>query len=133
MNSIGISALMIDKKASMIYAGSSEGTIYKKSEDNGVTDAEELITAPAEYKLSQNYPNPFNPSTTIEFGVRETGSYKLRIYNAIGEQVAELVNGELKSGYHQVHFDASRLSSGIYFYKLAGEKINLTKKMILMK
>ncbi len=133
MNGYGISALMIDKNSSMIYAGSSAGKMYKKLEDNSVTEVDEIIETPTEYKLSQNYPNPFNPSTTIEFGVSDAGNYKLRVYNAIGEQVAELVNGELTSGYHQVHFDASRLASGIYFYKLVGKNVNLTRKMILMK
>lgn len=133
MNGHGISALMIDKNASTIYAGSSEGVIYKKKETDSVTDVESIIESPTEYKLSQNFPNPFNPSTTIEFGVKDAGNYKLKVYNSIGEQVAELVNGELNSGYHQVHFDASRLASGIYFYKLVGKNINLTRKMILMK
>jgi hypothetical protein len=123
---------MVDKNSSTLYAGSNNGMIYKKRE-GGITSTEEIVETPREYKLDQNYPNPFNPATTIEFGVRESGSYRLVIYNIIGEQVAELVNGELSAGYHKVNFDASRLASGIYLYKLAGDKVNITKKMILMK
>ncbi|PKL87064.1 MAG: hypothetical protein CVV23_17305 [Ignavibacteriae bacterium HGW-Ignavibacteriae-2] len=133
MNGYGISALMVDKNASMIYAGGTGGTIYKKREDGNFTDVNNELEVPAEFNLSQNYPNPFNPSTSIEFGIREAGQYSLLVYNIIGEQVAELVNGELNAGRHQVHFDANRLSSGIYIYKLVGNKVNITRKMILMK
>ncbi|MBN1301910.1 MAG: choice-of-anchor A family protein [Melioribacteraceae bacterium] len=132
MGGYGISSLMVDKNASTLYAGSSNGVIYKKRED-GVTANNDEISAVTEYNLSQNYPNPFNPATNIEFSVRESGIYTLKIYNVIGQEVAELVNGELNPGYHKVEFDASRLSSGVYIYKLVGSKVNLSRKMILMK
>ena len=101
--------------------------------ENNVTDVEIDETVPVEFALSQNFPNPFNPSTTIKFSIPVNGEYNLRIYNIIGEQVAQLLNGEMNPGYHEVQFDASHLSSGVYLYSLVGKNVNITRKMILMK
>ena len=90
--------------------------------------------SPESYKLSQNYPNPFNPNTTIEFEIKEDAKVKLTVYNILGEQVAELVNGDINMGTHKVDFNAANLASGVYVYRLeAGSKFAETKKMILMK
>ncbi|MFO7448236.1 MAG: SdrD B-like domain-containing protein, partial [Ignavibacteriaceae bacterium] len=88
---------------------------------------------PTEFALGQNYPNPFNPSTTIEFSVANKEMISLRIYDMLGQQVAELINGELEVGKHSVNFDAGMLSSGVYFYKLQGNSVNITKKMTFAK
>jgi len=88
---------------------------------------------PDTYTLSQNYPNPFNPTTTINFALPENANVTLKVYDIIGRQVAELVNGEVEAGYHQVVFDATKLSSGIYFYRLTTDKFTQINKMILMK
>jgi len=88
---------------------------------------------PAQYVLSQNYPNPFNPSTQIEFGIPKQGFVKLAVYNSEGQEVAVLVNESLSAGNYNIPFDASALSSGVYFYKLAAGNNTLTKKMILVK
>ncbi|MBZ0200005.1 MAG: T9SS type A sorting domain-containing protein [Ignavibacteriaceae bacterium] len=88
---------------------------------------------PTVYSLSQNYPNPFNPSTTIKFGLPESGLVDLRVYNNLGEEVARLVNNELAAGYHETTFEASNLSSGMYIYKLISGKFTQTKKLILLK
>jgi hypothetical protein len=90
-------------------------------------------TPPDNFVLHQNYPNPFNPSTTIQFVVPDAGKYVLKVYNMLGQEVATLVDNDLSSGLHKVNFDANNLSSGIYLYKLAGSKVNLSKKMILRK
>jgi hypothetical protein len=85
------------------------------------------------YLLEQNYPNPFNPITTIGYGIREKGNVKITILNAIGEDVAVILNEEREPGFHQVEFNAANLPSGVYFYQLkAGDYID-TKKMILLK
>jgi hypothetical protein len=85
------------------------------------------------YLLEQNYPNPFNPTTTIGYGIREKGNVKITILNAIGEDVAVILNEEREPGFHQVEFNAANLPSGVYFYQLkAGDYID-TKKMILLK
>jgi photosystem II stability/assembly factor-like uncharacterized protein len=85
------------------------------------------------YVLEQCYPNPFNPTTTIGFGLQNKSTVKITILNAIGEEVAVVLNEEREAGYHQVEFNATNLPSGVYFYQLkAGEFISI-KKMILLK
>ena len=86
-----------------------------------------------EYRVSQNYPNPFNPSTNIEFAIPENGLVSLKVYNVLGEEVAELINKELTTGTYTVNFNASKLTSGIYFYTLSSGNFVQTKKMLLLK
>ncbi len=85
------------------------------------------------YSLSQNYPNPFNPSTQINFSLAENGFVSLIVFNMLGQKVATLISREMTSGVHNFNFDASNLSSGIYFYTLKSANFSATKKMILMK
>lgn len=86
-----------------------------------------------QYALEQNYPNPFNPTTTIGFGIMEKGNVRLSVLNILGEEIAILVNGEQDKGYHKVEFDGSKLSSGVYFYKIQSGNFINTKKMILLR
>jgi hypothetical protein len=88
---------------------------------------------PTEFSLSQNYPNPFNPSTVIEFALPTSGNVSLKVFNSLGEEVAELVNTEMVAGYHSVNFDASNLSSGIYFYRITADNFIQAKKMLLLR
>lgn len=88
---------------------------------------------PTEFSLQQNYPNPFNPSTKIEFGVPAAGQYTLKVFNMLGQEVATLMNRELPVGYHMVVFDASRMPSGMYIYRLSGNNTVMIKKMMLSK
>ena len=83
--------------------------------------------------LSQNYPNPFNPTTVIKYSVPTSGYVTLKIYNLMGQEVAALVNGQLMAGSYKTNFDASKLSSGVYFYKLNAGGFMMTKKMMLLK
>lgn len=93
--------------------------------------AEEL--QPNEYKLSQNYPNPFNPTTNINYVMPEQAHVRITVYDVLGREVAMLVNEVMSAGTHTVNFDAARLSSGMYIYRMeAGSKI-LTNKMMLIK
>lgn len=86
-----------------------------------------------EFGLNQNYPNPFNPSTAIEFSIPTAQNVRLTVYNVLGQQVASLVNQNLSAGVHTATFNASSLSSGVYFYRLeAGNKVAV-KKMLLIK
>ena len=94
---------------------------------------EEVNTPVNSYSLSQNYPNPFNPSTIINWQMPETGLVILKIFDVLGREVVTLVNEELKAGEHEIVFDASRFSSGIYLYQLSVGKYAQTKKMILIK
>jgi len=88
---------------------------------------------PKEFKMEQNYPNPFNPTTTIEYAIPQNGRYNLSIYNVLGQHVKTLSEEDYDAGYYKVTFDASRYSSGIYIYRLSGDKVNISKKMILLK
>ncbi|MBE0572437.1 MAG: T9SS type A sorting domain-containing protein [Ignavibacteriaceae bacterium] len=88
---------------------------------------------PTTYNLEQNYPNPFNPSTTIKFSLPEATNITLKIYNTLGEKVAELVNTNLEAGYYNYQWDAGNIASGIYIYELRTEKFIALKKMILIK
>lgn len=85
------------------------------------------------FALLQNYPNPFNPSTVITFSVPSQMAVKLTVFNALGQEVGQLVNGQVSAGEHQVSFNAGNLPSGIYFSRMeAGNQIS-TKKMMLIK
>jgi hypothetical protein len=103
---------------------------FKTEPPVGVEEAEEI---PQKYGLEQNYPNPFNPSTTIRFSLPEAGFVKIIIYNLLGQEVETLISKYLNPGNHQLFFDASDLSSGIYIYRLTAEKFSASKKMILLK
>jgi len=98
-----------------------------------VTSVENIKSIPLHFTLSQNYPNPFNPTTNIGFRIAEFGFVSLKVFDVLGREVATLVNEEKSKGEYEVEFDASQLSSGIYFYKLQTESNSLTKKMIYLK
>jgi len=88
---------------------------------------------PNNFELSQNYPNPFNPTTEINFSIPTNENVSIIVFNLLGEEVAQVINKELLAGSHKIQFDASKLSSGIYFYKMVSGKFVSVKKMILMK
>ncbi|MBK8549932.1 MAG: T9SS type A sorting domain-containing protein [Ignavibacteria bacterium] len=88
---------------------------------------------PDEYKIFQNYPNPFNPATVIRYSIVENGFTSLKIYNSIGKEVETLVNQKQNAGTYEFKWDASKYSSGIYFYRLQSQDYIETKKMMLLK
>ncbi|MCB0753806.1 MAG: T9SS type A sorting domain-containing protein, partial [Ignavibacteriae bacterium] len=89
---------------------------------------------PNDFSLEQNYPNPFNPSTSISFNLPKQSNVNLRIYNALGEQSAVIINSEiLASGKHTYNFDASDLASGVYLYTLSTDFGSVSKKMTVLK
>jgi hypothetical protein len=88
---------------------------------------------PKRFDLKQNYPNPFNPTTNIEFDIAKQGNVKLIIYNEMGQEIATLVNQELKAGSYRYDFNAGKLASGMYFYRLITDQYAKTNKMILVK
>jgi hypothetical protein len=98
-------------------------------------------TQPKEFKLEQNYPNPFNPTTKIRYTIAPPNLPKgealervtLRIYDVIGNEVTTLVNEQKEPGYYEVEWDASRIASGVYIYRLTAGKYISTKKMMLIK
>jgi len=99
----------------------------------GYSDVIELGSIVSDFALDQNYPNPFNPSTTISFAIPAKSFVTLKVYNVLGKEVANLINGEFESGRHSVDFNASDLASGVYYYTVSAGNYTSTKKMILMK
>jgi hypothetical protein len=89
--------------------------------------------SPTSFELRQNYPNPFNPSTTIRFGVSGSGFVSLKVFDTLGREVATLVDEEKTPGKYSVTFDASNLSSGIYYYRLHTGVSNSIKKLIVLR
>jgi parallel beta-helix repeat protein len=98
-----------------------------------VTTAVSTTTLPAIYALSQNYPNPFNPTTTINYQLQKAGDVSLKVYDMLGREVASLVDGNKGPGFYSAVFDASRLSSGTYIYRLKAESFTEVKKLVLLK
>ncbi|MCW9066264.1 MAG: T9SS type A sorting domain-containing protein [Ignavibacteriaceae bacterium] len=98
-----------------------------------ITDVGEITVNPAQFMLYDNYPNPFNPSTTIRYSIPEASFTTLIVYDALGNKVSSLVNETKSAGTFEVTFDATKLSSGIYYYTLQSGSITETKKMILTK
>jgi len=88
---------------------------------------------PDKYSLSQNYPNPFNPVTKINFSIPKNGFVTIKIYDILGKEVDVLVNKEYSAGVYSIDYDGSKLSSGVYFYKLCSGNFIETKKMMLVK
>ena len=88
---------------------------------------------PDDFKLFQNYPNPFNSQTKISFSIKQLGNYSLEICNYLGQKIIELFNKKISAGIYETIFDASDLNSGVYFYKLNGNNLSLTRKFILIK
>ncbi len=114
-----------------IYAIGSGGRIYILDYASSINFLSSPL--PDRYSLSQNYPNPFNPSTKINFDIVRAGFVSVKVYNSLGQQVADLVNQDMTPGSYQADFDASALTSGIYFYTITAGDFVETKKMVLMK
>ncbi|MHB8579958.1 MAG: T9SS type A sorting domain-containing protein [Ignavibacteriaceae bacterium] len=94
---------------------------------------EQTSGIPVSYELSQNYPNPFNPTTNIDFSIPTSGYVSLKVYNILGQEVATIFQGFQKAGSYKANFDASKLASGVYLYRLEVGNMSMTKKLVLMK
>ncbi len=110
---------------STIYLSSAEATAVEKETEKSITVAN--------FSLAQNYPNPFNPTTSINYSIPKQSRVQLSVYNILGKQVATLVNKAQSAGSYSINFDASELTSGIYFYKLQIDNQMQMKKMTLVK
>jgi len=88
---------------------------------------------PVTYSLDQNYPNPFNPTTQIKYSILNAGNVSLKVFDVLGREVADLVNQQQDAGHYTVNFNASSLSSGIYFYRIESGSFISVKKMMLVK
>jgi rhodanese-related sulfurtransferase len=99
---------------------------------NTLTDVKEY-EIPTVFSLSQNHPNPFNPTTTITYGLPVAADVTLIVYNSLGQKVAQLADGRMNAGYHNVVFDASQFASGMYICRMQAGTFAATKKLILLK
>lgn len=91
------------------------------------------VGVPAKFDLSQNYPNPFNPVTKINFDIPQSGLVTLKVYDMLGKEVATVLNEMKDAGYYTVNFDASGLSSGVYFYRLSSNDFSNVKRLVVLK
>lgn len=124
----GYSEIIFDNNSN----GSSIVTQNIKMSSESVLNSD--INLPNNFSLSQNYPNPFNPTTSINFNLPKDSKVKMVIYDLLGKEVDVLINQNLSAGSHSITFNASKLSSGIYFYELtAGDGLRDIKKMNLIK
>lgn len=124
---------------SYLFAGTDKG-VYRRPLSEMVTSVKQSSTQmPERYSLSQNYPNPFNPSTTLRFSIPEQSTVRFSIFNTLGQTISEMVNEVKDAGSYEQSFNASQLSSGIYFYRIEATSVNNsktfveTKKMMLMR
>ena len=116
-----------------LYVLGDNGIIYRFNRNTTLRVGEKVPTSPDRFALDQNYPNPFNPSTTITYTLPATAPVQLRVYDVLGRQVADLVDRVMTAGPHQVQFDASRLSSGVYLYRLITRGFTLTRTMLVTR
>jgi len=106
---------------------------------SGVVIVQNPVSVPGDetiaeiFELNQNYPNPFNPTTNIGFRISTSEFVSLKVFNVLGSEVAVLINEEKPAGYYEIEFDASDLTSGIYYYRINAGNYSETKKMILLK
>jgi hypothetical protein len=108
--------------------------IYLKLKDSTTSVRGNDVSLPEKFSLNQNYPNPFNPSTKISFAVPTTTKVSIKIFNALGEMISELVNKNYIAGNYEIDFNGSAgLSSGVYFYRMEAGEFVQTKKMILIR
>ncbi len=109
------------------------GTVLKASANGPVKVAAERNPGSDNFSLGQNYPNPFNPTTQIKYSIPEDGIVSLKVFNLIGQEIAQPVNGFDKAGEHQFSFNASNLPSGVYLYRLETNNKVMVKKMMVVK
>jgi Secretion system C-terminal sorting domain len=130
VDSIGLTNLTIEPGTQYYLTGAKIngniiGTITNISEQNNII--------PDKVMLMQNYPNPFNPSTTIKFILPHADNVELKVYNLLGEEIITLTNMYYSAGEHQIKWNASNISSSIYFYKIKTSHYSETKKLLLLK
>ncbi len=119
-----------DRRTLYITAGNSLYRI-RLAVTSGIGESGDNL--PGVFHLYPNYPNPFNPSTTIRFALPHRTSMTLKVFNSLGQQVATLLEGDQSAGVHDLQFDGSRLSSGMYFYRLQAGDFAQTKRLVLSR
>jgi ligand-binding sensor domain-containing protein len=129
LNNLDVRSLILNSQDELI-AGTESGGVYRSLVPSDIKNEQ---TAPNVFSLFQNYPNPFNPQTKISWQSPVASHQTLKVYDVLGNEVASLINEFKNPGSYEVDFNASKFSSGIYFYQLKAGDFVETKKMILMK
>jgi len=143
----GSSELLLEFSTVGIVAGEYTSNMLVRSNDpdvpaivipvklqvSNVVTVDDQPDIPFEFALLQNYPNPFNPATTITFRVPEAGQVRLEVYDIVGRRISLLIDDEVMPGEHQIAFDGTGLSSGMYIYRLTSSAGTLNKKMVVTK
>ena len=135
---VKLNSTFTEVRGILFYSHSYYKIVPRKNDDfigyMGPTAVNDGRTAlPVSYKLDQNYPNPFNPTTTINFSIPRQSMVALKIFNILGQEVKTLVNENKAPGNYSINFNASNLSSGVYFYSIKTENYYQVKKMMLLK
>jgi photosystem II stability/assembly factor-like uncharacterized protein len=116
-----------------LFVGTDGNGVWKFPLSKILSVQKQVNEKPVNYNLFQNYPNPFNPTTTIEYSVPKTTFVKINVYDILGKEIEELVNEEKRQGSYSIRFNANKLSSGIYFYRMQAGNYVETRKLILLK
>jgi hypothetical protein len=126
--------LMKEQYPANWYCGEAAFTLRAAKRLSILTVVKETVQQiPQSPTLEQNYPNPFNPATVIKYSVPKSDIVTLKVYNMLGQEVATLVNQQQQAGNYNINFNATRLASGVYMYRIQTGGFSLTKKMILIK
>jgi len=133
-NSLFIKDLVVRLADTMVFSNKSVIPLGLPKQQSQTTNSEVF-----EYYLLNNYPNPFNPETVIKFSLKEKSGVTLNVYNIAGQKVAELVSGEMEKGFYERKFDGTKLSSGVYIFRLTAQSLeskttySKTMKALLLK
>jgi hypothetical protein len=124
-----------DEQIDEIHSNNNLGYFgFNTTADVVTSNGDEIVlNTPQNFKLHNNYPNPFNPSTNINFDLPQAQDVRLEVFDLLGRRVALLVDESLAAGFHSVTFDASALTSGVYFYRIQAGSFVKTQKMMLVK
>ncbi len=134
VSTTGYGYKLTDASGKLITTMNGQGSAKVSASGTSLILSAQPVTVPKEFALHQNYPNPFNPSTEIAFDLPTASTVTLKIYNILGQEVFTLLNNEsVGAGSHAYRFDASNLSSGIYFYKIQAGSFDAVRKMMLVK
>ncbi|MFC2134360.1 T9SS type A sorting domain-containing protein [Bacteroidota bacterium] len=123
----------VDKRAPVGEEGTIIFKIKNPTGDQWSKEINVTVSKPVNYELSQNYPNPFNPSTKIEFVIPDDEKVTIKVFDILGREVKTLLDEFKEAGHHEVEFNASRLASGTYIYRLNSGSFSQIKKMQLIK
>ena len=117
-----------------LFAGDRSGGVWRRPVSEMITSVDPASSAwPSDFLLCQNYPNPFNPTTMIQYALPHRSHVTLTVFNTLGQQVAQLVNGDIDAGYHEIQFNANNLASGVYFYRIQAGSYVETKSLLLLR